>query len=140
MRLKAHDPRSKHIKLDYDLEWGSLLSTTSYMQRHETKPDDEAEALEYYSPYMRANEQYVGKSYPAFDRTDPATFQRPYVILDARAAFTHNNWEGDLFVDNVCERRADLSKFISDNCDASSRTRMLTYRPRTIGISLQRSF
>jgi hypothetical protein len=96
MRLKAHDPRSKHIKPDYDLEWGSLLSTTSYMQRHETTPDDEAEALEY--------------------------------------------WEGDLFVDNVCDRRADLSKFISDNCDASNRTPMLTHRPRAIGISLQRSF
>ena len=105
-RLKTHDPRSKHIKLDYDLEWGSLLSTTSYMQRHETTPDDEAEALEYC----------------------------------ARAAFTRNNWEGDLFVDNVCERRADLSKFISDICDAPNRTRMLTNRPRTIRISLQRSF
>jgi len=85
-----------------------LLPSTSYMQRHVTTPDDEAEALEYYSGYVRADEQYVGESYPAFDRTD--------------------------------ERRADLSKFISDNCDGLNRTRMLTNRPRTIGISLQRSF
>ena len=77
---------------------------------------------------------------PDFDRTDPATFQRAYAILDARAAITRNNWEGDLFIDNVCDRRADLSKFISDNYDAANRTRMFTNRPRTIGISLQRSF
>jgi hypothetical protein len=77
---------------------GSLLSTTSYMQRHETTPDDEAEALGYYSGYVRADEQYGG------------------------------------------QRRADSSKFISDNFVASNRARMLTYRPRTIGISLQRLF
>ena len=93
-----------------------------------------------YSGYVRADVQYVGESYPDFDRTDPATFQRAYALLDARAAVTHNQWEGDLFIDNVCDRRADLSKFISDNYDASNRTRMFTNRPRTIGVSLQRSF
>ena len=98
-----------------------MLSTISYMQRHETTPDDEVEALEYYSGYVRADEQCMSGSYPAFDRTDPATFQRAYVILDAHAAFTDNTWVGDLFDDNVCEWRADLSKFMSDNCDASNR-------------------
>jgi outer membrane receptor protein involved in Fe transport len=93
-----------------------------------------------YPGYVRADVQYVGESFPDFDRTDPATFQRAYAILDARAAITHDHWEGDLFVDNVCDRRADLSKFISDNYDAANRTRMFTNRPRTIGISLQRTF
>ncbi len=93
-----------------------------------------------YSGFVRSDVRYVGKSYPDFDRTDPATVQRAYAILDARAAVTHDRWEGNLFVDNVCDRRADLSKFISDNYDASNRTRMFTNRPRTIGISLQRTF
>jgi|HubBroStandDraft_6_1064221.scaffolds.fasta_scaffold1485202_2 hypothetical protein len=44
MQLKAHNLRSKHIKPDYDLEWKSLLSTTSYMLRLEATPDDEASA------------------------------------------------------------------------------------------------
>jgi hypothetical protein len=93
-----------------------------------------------HSGYVRADEQYVGESYPDFDRTDPLTFQRAYAILDARTAITHNRGEGELFVDNVCDRRADLSKFISDNYGASNRTRMFTNRPRTIRIPLQRSF
>jgi outer membrane receptor protein involved in Fe transport len=93
-----------------------------------------------YSGFVRSDVQYVGESYPDFDRTDPATFQRAYAILDARAAMTHNHWEGNLFVDNICDRHASLSKFISDNYDASNRTRMFTNRPRTIGISIQRSF
>jgi hypothetical protein len=45
-----------------------------------------------------------------------------------------------LFIDNVCDRHASLSKFISDNYDASNRTRMFTNRPRTIGVSIQRTF
>jgi hypothetical protein len=81
------------------------------MQRRETTPDDQAEGLEYHSGYVRTDEQYVGESHQAFDRTDPAMYQRAYVILDAGAAFTHNTWEGGLF----------------------------TNRPRTIPISLQRS-
>jgi len=35
-----------NITMNYDLGWGSLLSTTSYMRRQETTPDDETEALE----------------------------------------------------------------------------------------------
>jgi len=35
-----------NLTANYDLGWGSLLSTTSYMHRQETNPDDETEALE----------------------------------------------------------------------------------------------
>ena len=93
-----------------------------------------------YSGYVRADVQYVGESFPDFDRTDPATFQRAYAILDFRAALTHEKWEGDVFIDNASDRRAELSKFISDNYDASNRTRMFTNRPRTIGVSIERTF
>jgi hypothetical protein len=57
-----------------------------------------------------------------------------------RAAIRHDNWEGDLFVGKVCDARADLSKFLFDNHDASNRTRMFSNRPRTIGTSEQGSF
>jgi hypothetical protein len=132
MRLKAHNQRSKHIELDYDFARGGLMSTTSYVQRHEPTPGDAAEALEYYSGCVRAYEQDVRVSYPAFDRTDPAKHHRACVILDALATLTHNYRQGGLFLDSTCERRAELSKFIPDG-EASNRT-------RTSGISLQRSF
>ena len=90
-----------------------------------------------YAGFARADAQYVGVSYPDFDRTDPATFQRAYSLLNLRAGIVHQRWELDLFLDNALDRQADLSKFISDNYDASTRTRMYTNRPRTLGLSLE---
>ena len=54
-----------------------------------------------------------------------------------RAAIRQRNREGVRFVDNVCNRRIDLSTFIFDNYDASYRTRRVTNRPRMRGISKQ---
>lgn len=90
-----------------------------------------------YSAFVRADAQYVGVSYPDFDRTDPATFQRSYALLNLRAGLIHGRWETNLFLDNALDKQAALSKFIPDNYDASSRTRMFTNRPRTIGLSVE---
>jgi iron complex outermembrane receptor protein len=90
--------------------------------------------------FVRADGQYVGESYPNFDRTDPATFQRAYALLDLRTGITHGAWEANLFVNNVFDKQAALSRFLSDNYDASTRSRIFTNRPRTAGLSLQRKF
>ena len=42
-----------NLTVNWDLGFGSLLSTTSYLQRHETTPDDQTEALEYNIPQGR---------------------------------------------------------------------------------------
>jgi iron complex outermembrane receptor protein len=86
--------------------------------------------------FARADGQYVGQSYPFFDRSDPATYQRAYSLLDLRIGISHGGWEADLFVNNVTNKQAALSRFISDNYDASTRSRIFTNRPRTAGISL----
>ncbi|MBS0611724.1 MAG: TonB-dependent receptor [Proteobacteria bacterium] len=90
-----------------------------------------------YAGFIRADGQYVGISYPDFDRTDPATLQRAYTLLNLRAGLVHARWELDLFLDNALDKQAYLSKFISDNYDAATRTRMYTNRPRTLGLSLE---
>jgi iron complex outermembrane receptor protein len=90
--------------------------------------------------FVRADGQYVGKSYPDFDRTDPATYQRSYALLDLRAGVVHGAWEVDLFVSNVFDKQAALSRFITDNYDASTRSRLFTNRPRTAGLSAQWKF
>lgn len=90
--------------------------------------------------FLRADEQYVGASYPDFDRTDPATFQRAYALLDLRSGIIHGAWEADLFVTNVMDKQAALSQYLSDNYSATTRTRMFTNRPRTTGMSLQWKF
>ncbi|HEY8052519.1 MAG: TonB-dependent receptor [Steroidobacterales bacterium] len=93
-----------------------------------------------YDGFVRADGQYVGESYPNFARTDPATFQRAYALLDLRAGLSHGPWEADLFLNNVFDKQAALSRFISDNYDAATRSRLFTNRPRTLGLSIQRSF
>ena len=93
-----------------------------------------------YDGFVRADGQYVGESYPNFDRTDPATFQRAYALLDLRTGIIHGAWEANLFVNNVFDKQAALSRFNSDNYDASTRSRIFTNRPRTAGLSLQWRF
>jgi outer membrane receptor protein involved in Fe transport len=90
-----------------------------------------------YDGFLRADGQHVGASYPDFDRTDPATFQRAYTVLDMRGGITHGAWEANLFVSNAFDKQAALSRFISDNYDASTRSRIFTNRPRTIGLSFE---
>ena len=93
-----------------------------------------------YDGFVRADGQYVGESYPDFDRIDPATFQRAYALLDLRTGIVHGAWEADLFVNNVFDKQAALSRFLSDNYDASTRSRIFTNRPRTAGLSLEWKF
>jgi outer membrane receptor protein involved in Fe transport len=93
-----------------------------------------------YEGFARADAQYVGESYPNFQRTDPATFQRAYALLDLRSGITHDAWELDLFVDNVFDKQADLSAFLSPTYAATTYTRMYTNRPRTTGASIQWKF
>jgi iron complex outermembrane receptor protein len=90
--------------------------------------------------FVRADAQYVDQSYPDFTRTDPATFQRAYSLIDLRTGVVSGPWQTNVFLNNVLDKQASLSRFISDNYDASSRSRMFTNRPRTLGISVQRSF
>ncbi len=52
----------------------------------------------------------------------------------------HGAWEANLFVSNVFDKQAALSRFNSDNYDASTRSRIFTNRPRTAGLSLQWKF
>jgi iron complex outermembrane recepter protein len=90
--------------------------------------------------FARIDTQYVSASYPDFARTDPATFQRAYTLVDLRAGVVSGPWEANVFLNNTFDKQAFLSRFLSDNYDASSRSRMFTNRPRTLGISVQRSF
>jgi iron complex outermembrane receptor protein len=93
-----------------------------------------------YDAFVRADGQYVGESYPDFDRTDPATFQRAYALMDLRSGLLHDAWEVDLFMTNVFDKQAALSEFLSDNYSATTRVRMFTNQPRATGLSLRWKF
>lgn len=93
-----------------------------------------------YDGFVRADGTYVDVSYPDFARTDPATFQRAYALLDLRAGIVHDAWEANLFLSNVFDKQAALAEYISDNYSASTRIRMYTNQPRTAGLSLKWKF
>ena len=82
----------------------------------------------------------MGRSYPFFDHSDPATFQRAYGLLDLRAGLEHAAWELNLFVTNVLDKQAALSDYLSDNYSAPNRVRMFTNQPRTTGLSMRWNF
>ena len=93
-----------------------------------------------YEAFVRADGQYVGESYPSFDRSDPATFQRAYALLDLRAGLLHGPWEVNLYMSNLFDKQAALSDYLSDNYSAPNRVRMFTNQPRTTGLSLHWKF
>jgi len=78
--------------------------------------------------------------FQALPGLDPATYQRSYALLDLRAGVMHGAWEASLFVNIVFEMQAALSRFSTDNYDASTRSRLFTNRPRTAGLSAQWKF
>ncbi len=93
-----------------------------------------------YLAFVRADGQYVGRSYPFFDHSDPATFQGAYGLLDLRAGLEHAAWELNVFVTNVLNKQAALSDYLSDNYSAPNRVRMFTNQPRTTGLSMRWKF
>jgi iron complex outermembrane recepter protein len=93
-----------------------------------------------YLAFVRADGQYVSRSYPFFDHSDPATFQRAYGLLDLRAGLEHAAWELNVFVTNVLDKQAALSDYLSDNYSAPNRVRMFTNQPRTTGLSMRWKF
>ncbi len=93
-----------------------------------------------YEGFVRADGQYVDVSYPSFDRSDPATYQRAYAVMDLRAGLNHEAWELNVFVTNVFDKQAALSYYLSDNYSSSTRARLFTNVPRTTGLSLRWKF
>ncbi|MBS0377399.1 MAG: TonB-dependent receptor [Proteobacteria bacterium] len=93
-----------------------------------------------YQAFVRADGQYVGRSYPFFDHSDPATYQGDYAILDLRAGLEHDAWELNVFCTNALDKQAPLSDYLSDNYSAPNRVRMFVNQPRTTGVSMRWKF
>ena len=89
-----------------------------------------------FNAFLRVDGQFVGMSYPRFDHSDPSTFQRAYTLLDLRAGLQHDAWELNLFANNLLDKKAALSMYLSDNYSSTTRTRMFTNQPRTVGLSV----
>ncbi|MEP7243240.1 MAG: TonB-dependent receptor [Gammaproteobacteria bacterium] len=109
-----------------------------------------AAALTYTMPVMgdaelafRADVSHRGSSNTQFNssaaNTFPLGFNVPldsYELVNLRATYTKDQWVASLFAKNVFDERAQVDAIASDQ-DPLAR---ITVRPRTIGVSIKRTF
>jgi len=60
--------------------------------------------------------------------------------VNLRAGVTNDNWDITLFADNVTDERANLADNRSIAAETPGRPRIVTNRPRTIGVEARYHF
>ncbi len=102
-------------------------------------------SLEYLFPMMgewegmlRADANYYGESTTA--PTGDVVVRDDWSTLNLRAGMLSESWEVILFADNVTDERANLSDNRSIAANTPGRPRIITNRPRTIGVEARLRF
>jgi outer membrane receptor protein involved in Fe transport len=92
--------------------------------------------------YLRADYTYYGDSYSATNEPSAATqrLREAWKALDFRAGVTRDAWDVSLFVKNALDERANLGDNRSHAAETITRPRLVTNRPRTVGIDLRYRF
>ena len=94
-------------------EWGMSSGNTGHWQAQMTVSDDS------FSDIMEPNR----------------AVQDAYSLFNVRAGISNDDWTAEVYIDNVTDKRADISNtFIFD------RERVGIVRPRTLGIRYKKSF
>lgn len=90
--------------------------------------------------FIRGNISHYGDSLSANNSAIPRV-RDSFTIMNLRlGASIDNKWDIGLFVDNVTNERANLSDNRSIAAEVPGRPRILTNRPRTIGLDVRRFF
>ncbi|MBE9540205.1 MAG: TonB-dependent receptor, partial [Proteobacteria bacterium] len=102
-------------------------------------------SLEYLFPMMgewegmlRADANYYGESTTA--PTGDVVVRDDWSTLNLRAGMLNDSWEVIMFADNVTDERANLSDNRSIAANMPGRARVITNRPRTIGVEARLRF
>ena len=90
--------------------------------------------------FIRGDGQYVSKSFTTFDQMDLLHTRDPYTIFNFQSGVTGDDWEVALFARNAFNEHANFSDTKSIAAELPGRPRISTNRPRTIGISVSKSF
>lgn len=96
--------------------------------------------------YLRGDYAYVGESYTSFDQrvSDPgferARVRAAYSLADFSVGAQLDTWELQLFMKNAFNEHANLSDTRSLAAELPGRPRYATNRPRTVGLSVRKSF
>ena len=101
-------------------------------------------SLEYLFPMgdsdfmLRADANYYGESTTA--PTGTVVVRDDWTVVNLRAGMLLESWEVILFADNVTDERANLSDNRSIAANMPGRPRIITNRPRTIGLEARLHF
>lgn len=91
--------------------------------------------------YLRSDIRYISDSLSANNDPDNPRVRDAYELLDMKLGFFFpNDWEVALFAKNVTNSRANLSDSRSLGVETPGRPRIVTNRPRTVGIDIRTSF
>ena len=91
---------------------------------------------------MRADGNYYGDSYSSNNETSAATqrLRESWSAVNLRATMMNDSWEITLFAHNVTDERANLADSRSIAAETPGRQRLVTNRPRTIGLEARMRF
>lgn len=87
---------------------------------------------------LRADANYYGESTTA--PTGDVVVRDDWSTLNLRAGMLSDSWELILFADNVTDERANLSDNRSIAANTPGRSRIITNRPRTVGVEARLRF
>ncbi len=89
---------------------------------------------------MRADFNYYGKSFSSNNEAANPRLRKAWNALNLRAGVIKDNWEITLFVDNATNEHANLADSRSIAAETPGRQRLVTNRPRTIGLDFRTRF
>ena len=95
-----------------------------------------------WAPFGQVAWVYQTKTAPVLlvNETDVYGMQPAYAIGDLAGGVDHNGTQIELFVSNVTDRRAQLSRFTQSNPVTDNQVYVLPAQPRTIGIRFAQRF
>lgn len=91
---------------------------------------------------LRADANYYGDSYSSNNESSAETqrLRESWSALNLRAGMINETWDIVLFVDNATDERANLADSRSIAAETPGRQRLVTNRPRTIGVEARMRF
>ncbi len=89
---------------------------------------------------LRADYNYYGRSYSANNEALNPRLRPSWNVLNVRAGVIRDDWEVTLFVDNLTNEHSNLADSRAIAAETPGRQRLVTNRPRTIGIDVRTRF
>jgi outer membrane receptor protein involved in Fe transport len=106
-----------------------------------------AATTQYYFPltetmdgFVRTDFNYYGRSFSANNEPTNPRLRPSWALINLRAGVTKDMWEVTLFADNVTNTRANLADNRSIAAEVGGRPRIVSNRPRTIGLEARARF